>query len=128
MPAELARIPGPPPQDYFDELENEIVRLSHHSNNVELIRAVLVAGLYPNVATVGQKKVLSSLQTLDDGKVSLYPSSVLFREKTLPYRWLVFTEKVSLCMNVQQPICDVNNFRVTICWKVTCRMYLFGSR
>lgn len=87
---------GPPPKEYFEELETEIARLSQHSNNVELIRAVLVAGMYPNVASIVQSKKVCTLQTLDDGRVSLYPSSVLFREKQLPYRWLVFTDKVGL--------------------------------
>ncbi|GMH32991.1 hypothetical protein BSKO_00825 [Bryopsis sp. KO-2023] len=85
---------GPPPQDYFDELESEIARLSQHQDNVELIRAVLVAGMYPNVATVVQNKKVWNFKTLDDGKVSLYPSSVLYREKSFPHKWLVYSEKI----------------------------------
>ena len=69
-----------------------------NSNNKALVKAVLCAGLYPNVVIsprdIGQKSVGEvSFKSLK-GDVNLHPCSVLFKDSSLHSRFLVYHEIV----------------------------------
>lgn len=69
-----------------------------HQDNVDLIRGVLVAGLYPNIASIGHGR-LNAFQTPNDGEVKVHPNSVVFNQKSLaPHNWLVYSKKVILLL------------------------------
>jgi len=74
-----------------------------HSGDERLIRAVLCAGLFPNIALVKFKKGLggpyqprpiSSLTTAEDGQVLIHPGSVNSQSRELQSSWLCYHGKV----------------------------------
>jgi ATP-dependent RNA helicase DHX57 len=81
-----------------------------NSGNVGLVRAVICAGLYPNVVRVrrpeatfvelaaGAVAVAATarelvMTTREDGRVFLHPGSVNFSQGEFPSPWLVYHEK-----------------------------------
>ena len=68
--------------------------LDAHSNDLDVLRAVICAGLFPSVCAIRQKKRRAELKTKEDGKVELHPASVLSKEAQFPEGWLVYNEKV----------------------------------
>jgi hypothetical protein len=58
-------------------LEDIVRAHSTHAHEPCLIKALLVAGLYPNVAKADQKKKYCFARTFEDGRVSFHPSSVM---------------------------------------------------
>jgi len=79
-----------------------------NSGNMRIVKAVLTAGLYPNVAKVtpapppppgkpGERKQEPKppkLETRRDGEVKIHPCSVNFECKSFESPWLVYHEKV----------------------------------
>lgn len=59
-------------------LRHVIAAHSQHAHEPALVKAVLVAGLYPNVAVTWHKKRHCSVRTRSDGKVEYMPDSVLW--------------------------------------------------
>lgn len=76
------------------EMREALYRYSSHAGDLELLRAVLAAGMYPNVVLVQQKKNRAMFRTREDGKVDLHPASVNAKEKYFPSAWLVYNDKV----------------------------------
>ena len=76
------------------EMREALYRYSSHAGDLELLRAVLAAGMYPNVVLVQQKKNRAMFRTWEDGKVDLHPASVNAKEKYFPSAWLVYNDKV----------------------------------
>jgi ATP-dependent RNA helicase DHX36 len=72
---------------------------NRHSKNEDLVRAIICAGLYPNVASV---RVKSSkrlppqpvLATLTDRRVVVHPKSVNAKESKFRHPWMVFHVKM----------------------------------
>ncbi|XP_002737580.2 ATP-dependent DNA/RNA helicase DHX36-like [Saccoglossus kowalevskii] len=71
-----------------------------NSDNVKLIKAVVCAGLYPNVAKIetqmSRKKAFSRgprLSTQQDGRVNLHPKSVNC-DQQLDGKWLIYHQKI----------------------------------
>ncbi|PVD36953.1 hypothetical protein C0Q70_03946 [Pomacea canaliculata] len=67
-----------------------------HSDNIGLVKAVLCAGLYPNVAKVNKTPrpgappyKMVSLHT-KESKVTVHPRSINCRETEFPSKWLVY--------------------------------------
>ena len=60
-------------------LQRKIEAYSRHAHEAALVKAVLVAGLFPNVALARQKKFGSKVSTREDGGkgIVFHPSSVL---------------------------------------------------
>ncbi|CAA6665449.1 unnamed protein product [Spirodela intermedia] len=77
----------------FDDSSGCCNRWSQDEN---LVRAVLCAGLYPGICSVVNKEKSISLKTMEDGQVMLYSNSVNAREARIPFPWLVFNEKVKV--------------------------------
>ncbi|CAN6439906.1 unnamed protein product [Victoria cruziana] len=66
------------------------------SHNQPLVRAVISSGLFPGIVSVVHREKSMSFKTMDDGQVLLYANSVNSRYQTIPYPWLVFSEKVKV--------------------------------
>ena len=49
---------------------------SKHDGNITLVKAVLCAGLFPNVASVASAGRKARMRTWQDGKVEAHPGSV----------------------------------------------------
>lgn len=69
-----------------------------NSDNEKLIKAVIVAGLYPKVAMIkpshSKKRPGVNVYTQADGKVCIHPKSVNAEEKEFNYRWLIYHLKM----------------------------------
>uniref|UniRef100_A0A8C7JLW4 ATP-dependent DNA/RNA helicase DHX36 n=1 Tax=Oncorhynchus kisutch TaxID=8019 RepID=A0A8C7JLW4_ONCKI len=68
-----------------------------NSDNEKLIKAVIVAGLYPKVAMIkpsGSKKRPVRVYTKTDGKVCIHPKSVNAEETQFNYTWLIYHLKM----------------------------------
>ncbi|XP_072320250.1 ATP-dependent DNA/RNA helicase DHX36 [Eucyclogobius newberryi] len=68
-----------------------------NSENEKLIKAVIVAGLYPKVAKIRpshSKKRPVSVYTHTDGKVCIHPKSVNAEETEFNYHWLIYHLKM----------------------------------
>ncbi|CAL9072844.1 unnamed protein product [Musa acuminata var. zebrina] len=66
------------------------------SHNQPLVRAIICSGLFPGIASVVHREKSLSFKTMDDGQVLLYANSVNAKYQTIPYPWLVFSEKVKV--------------------------------
>ncbi|KAI5062460.1 hypothetical protein GOP47_0022999 [Adiantum capillus-veneris] len=64
------------------------------SSNLDMVRAVLCAGLFPSIAQCKQRGKRTACFTKEDGKVSLHPASVNARVNYFPFPWLIYSEKV----------------------------------
>jgi len=67
---------------------------NQNSHNLAMVKACLVAGLYPNVALITEKDNEARVFTPSNGAVSLHPSSVLFQDSLFENKYLVYLEKV----------------------------------
>jgi ATP-dependent RNA helicase DHX36 len=82
---------------------------SANATNEPLVRAVICAGLYPNVALAepktaetsrpgrggrGGAQTKISVRTKGDGEVSLHPTSICFGASAFEHRFLLYHEKV----------------------------------
>uniref|UniRef100_A0A672G741 RNA helicase n=1 Tax=Salarias fasciatus TaxID=181472 RepID=A0A672G741_SALFA len=67
-----------------------------NSDNEKLIKAVIVAGLYPKVAMIrpSHSKKRVKVYTQADGKVCIHPKSVNSEETDFNYTWLIYHLKM----------------------------------
>ncbi|XP_041662309.1 ATP-dependent DNA/RNA helicase DHX36 isoform X2 [Cheilinus undulatus] len=69
-----------------------------NSDNNKLIKAVIVAGLYPKVAMIkpshSKKRPGAKVYTQADGKVCIHPKSVNAEETEFNYTWLIYHLKM----------------------------------
>ena len=76
-----------------------------NSRNNQLIRAILCAGLFPNIAKVkmirrkksskpGSRPIPPMVKTAEDGKVEIHPKSLNYSETEFESPWLVYHTKV----------------------------------
>ncbi|XP_054901731.1 ATP-dependent DNA/RNA helicase DHX36 [Poeciliopsis prolifica] len=69
-----------------------------NSDNEKLIKAVIVAGLYPKVAMIrpsySKKRPGVKVYTQTDGKVCIHPKSVNAEEREFSYTWLIYHLKM----------------------------------
>ena len=68
--------------------------LSNHAHDLDLLKSVLCAGTFPNVATISQGKRYAKFKTREDGKVDLHPSSVNASQTYFEEDWIVYSDKV----------------------------------
>nr|XP_055030353.1 ATP-dependent DNA/RNA helicase DHX36 [Misgurnus anguillicaudatus] len=64
-----------------------------NSDNEKLIKAVIVAGLYPKVAKVRPSKI-PKVYTKTEGRVYIHPKSVNAEEANFNYSWLIYHLKM----------------------------------
>eukprot|EP00249_Psilotum_nudum_P023285 c28819_g1_i1 orf=80-3292(+) len=65
-----------------------------YSADPEMVKAVLCAGLFPNVVQCKRRGKRTIFYTKDDGKVDPHPASVNARANSFPQPWLVYSDKV----------------------------------
>lgn len=74
--------------------------VNRNSSNVTLVKAIIAAGLYPNVARIvkkygGKNKgLLRSILLPDKTKAALHPKSVNEKERNYKHSWFVYWEKI----------------------------------
>ncbi|KAK8400341.1 hypothetical protein O3P69_003203 [Scylla paramamosain] len=74
--------------------------VNRNSENIALVRAIITAGLYPNVARImprgGKPKPNKPLKirTAQERSVTLHPKSVNEQERDFDYPWLMYREKI----------------------------------
>lgn len=74
-------------------IPTEAKLLNANVGNTHLLRCVICAALYPNVARLTQKGDSGDLVTISES-VSFHPSSVNTRQSARSDRWFVYLEKV----------------------------------
>nr|XP_043610150.1 DExH-box ATP-dependent RNA helicase DExH1 isoform X2 [Erigeron canadensis] len=67
---------------------------NQYSDDMEMVCAVLCAGLYPNVVQCKRRGKRTALYTKDVGKVDIHPSSVNAGVHLFPLPYMVYSEKV----------------------------------
>ncbi|KAL8152378.1 hypothetical protein V2J09_010138 [Rumex salicifolius] len=67
---------------------------NQYSDDLEMISAILCAGLYPNVVQCKRRGKRSAFYTKEVGKVDIHPSSVNAGIHLFPLPYMVYTEKV----------------------------------
>ncbi|KAG9439976.1 hypothetical protein H6P81_020141 [Aristolochia fimbriata] len=67
---------------------------NHYSNDLEMVCAVLCAGLYPNVVQCKKRGKRTHLYSKDVGKVDIHPSSVNAGVHNFPLPYIIYSEKV----------------------------------
>ncbi|KAL2095688.1 hypothetical protein ACEWY4_007836 [Coilia grayii] len=69
-----------------------------NSENEKIVKAVIVAGLYPKVAKIRlshkKRPVPAKVYTKQDGKVCIHPKSVNAEENQFRYTWLIYHLKM----------------------------------
>lgn len=78
--------------------------INSFGGNLELVKAVVCAALFPNAVKVGlgieskgrcgKKRIRVAFRTKTDGRVFLHPSSVNHEERKFASQWLTYHEKV----------------------------------
>ncbi|XP_063061354.1 ATP-dependent DNA/RNA helicase DHX36 [Engraulis encrasicolus] len=74
-------------------------RANINSENEKIIKAVIVAGLYPKVAKIRinhnkKRQMPPKVYTKQDGKVCIHPKSVNAEEREFQYTWLIYHLKM----------------------------------
>ncbi|KYM95193.1 putative ATP-dependent RNA helicase DHX36 [Cyphomyrmex costatus] len=92
---------------FLDSENPSHVNSNRNSNNISLIKTIVCAGLYPNIAIakrVTKNGVIS--WTPEDGSVRIHPSSVNNRVSHLPSRYLTyFTKQRSTAIFLHDTTC-----------------------
>lgn len=65
-----------------------------YTDDVEMVCAILCAGLYPKVVQCKRRGKRTALYTKDDGKVDVHPASVNAGVHLFPLPYMVYSEKV----------------------------------
>ncbi|KAK3750637.1 hypothetical protein QZH41_012824, partial [Actinostola sp. cb2023] len=82
---------------FLDYSNPKISAANHNSDNLKLVKAVLCAGLYPNVVKIdhhARLKRAPRLYTQEDGKVAIHPKSVNVETIVFENNWLIYHQKV----------------------------------
>lgn len=67
---------------------------NQYSNDLEMVCAILCAGLYPNVVQCKRRGKRTALYTKEVGKVDIHPASVNAGVHLFPLPFMVYGEKV----------------------------------
>nr|XP_024395088.1 DExH-box ATP-dependent RNA helicase DExH1-like isoform X2 [Physcomitrium patens] len=78
---------------FFDKSKGTQI-YNQYSQDLEMVRAVLCAGLFPSVVQCKARGKRTAFFTKEDGKVEPHPASVNSRVNSFPRPWLVYGEKV----------------------------------
>jgi len=110
-------------------IDSEDARLNTNRNNANLIKAIVVGGLWPRVAKVILPKAMferiaagtqqrehqaNEVKYLDqrEGRVFLHPSSTLFLQKTYKSRFLAYFTMVRTSKVFLRDVTEVSETRV----------------
>ncbi|KAF5296429.1 hypothetical protein FQR65_LT01416 [Abscondita terminalis] len=84
--------------EFVDTKDPKDKKFNINSNNVILVKAIICAGLYPNVGTLSGKR-RNKPRTIDGFKVKWHPKSVLSRESHYPSHLFVYYLKLKSSSN-----------------------------
>ncbi|XP_074635335.1 ATP-dependent DNA/RNA helicase DHX36-like isoform X1 [Acropora palmata] len=82
---------------FLDSSDPKATSANHNSENLKLVKAILCAGLYPNVAKIEHHRTFKRppiLRTLEDGRVYLHPKSVNAQVIVFEDNFLIYHEKM----------------------------------
>lgn len=94
-----------------------------NSKNVALVKAVLCAGLYPNIIVAPQALLKAennkeacefAFQSLNKGEVHLHPSTIAFKEKRLDSRYCCYHEMVKTSKTYVRDCTTVSPFALVL--------------
>ncbi|KAL0127321.1 hypothetical protein PUN28_005545 [Cardiocondyla obscurior] len=92
---------------FLDSENPKHVNSNRNSNNIALIKAIVCAGLYPNIAVV--RRFLKNgvgCWTPEDGEVRIHPSSINNKVDSFPSRYLTyFTKQRSTAIYLHDTTC-----------------------
>ncbi|XP_057325710.1 ATP-dependent DNA/RNA helicase DHX36 [Microplitis mediator] len=75
---------------FLDSSNPSDERANKNSHNLEVVKAIVCAGLYPNIAIVQNTGSFVKLKTVEDGTVKIHPGSINAREKKLPTSYVTY--------------------------------------
>lgn len=78
----------------FVDKSKGVQAYNQHSHDLEMVCAILCAGLYPNVVQCKRRGHRTAFYTKEAGKVDIHPSSVNAGVHSFPLPYLVYSEKV----------------------------------
>lgn len=78
----------------FIDKSKSVNAYNQYSNDLEMVSAVLCAGLYPNVVQCKRRGKRTALYTKEVGKVDIHPASVNAGVHIFPLPFMVYGEKV----------------------------------
>lgn len=78
----------------FTELLYSKQVYNKHSQDMEMIKAILCAGLFPNIAMCKMQNKNLTFYTHYEGRVEPQPASLIAKVETLPFPWLVYTHTI----------------------------------
>eukprot|EP00252_Welwitschia_mirabilis_P018479 TRINITY_DN4106_c0_g1_i1.p1 TRINITY_DN4106_c0_g1~~TRINITY_DN4106_c0_g1_i1.p1 ORF type:complete len:1010 (-),score=207.73 TRINITY_DN4106_c0_g1_i1:315-3344(-) len=67
---------------------------NHYSGDLEMVSAILCAGLFPSVVLCKRRGKRCAFFTKEDGKVDIHPSSVNAQADKMPLPYLIYSNKV----------------------------------
>jgi len=82
---------------FLDSSDPKAPAANHNSGNLKLVKAILCAGLYPNVAKIEHHRTFKrppKLYTQEDGRVFLHPKSVNAEVTVFEDNWMIYHEKM----------------------------------
>lgn len=82
---------------FLDSSDPKATSANHNSENLKLVKAILCAGLYPNVAKIEHHRTFKRppiLRTFEDGRVYLHPKSVNAQVIVFDDNFLIYHEKM----------------------------------
>uniref|UniRef100_A0A7S3DCS6 DEAD-box helicase OB fold domain-containing protein n=1 Tax=Palpitomonas bilix TaxID=652834 RepID=A0A7S3DCS6_9EUKA len=97
-----------------DLLGGEEVNVYSHKEGV--VRAVVCAGLYPNIAKLKSAATKGSPPSFldEEGSIDLHPSSVAFQAERFRTSWVVYHEKVKTTKVYLRDSCSISPFAVIL--------------
>ncbi|RXG57045.1 Bestrophin-3, partial [Armadillidium vulgare] len=90
--------------------------VNRNSDNITLVKAIIAAGLYPNVARIvkkygGKREVMMDKIMLSDRKSAvIHPKSVNEKEKNYSHSWLVYWEKIKTSKVYLYDTTEISNY------------------
>ncbi|XP_063973081.1 ATP-dependent DNA/RNA helicase DHX36 isoform X2 [Diachasmimorpha longicaudata] len=81
-------------------------RSNRNSHNLAMVKAIICAGLFPNIATVKQHGNFPKLKTAEHGPVAIHPSSINARAKSFPSPFITyFLKQKSTAIHLHDTTC-----------------------
>ncbi|KAH9565143.1 hypothetical protein CY35_04G062100, partial [Sphagnum magellanicum] len=87
--------------NFIDKIHAQHVKYDTNSHDLAMVKAILCAGLFPNVVRCKTHGGRTTFYTKNDGRVEPKASSVISPTDFFPHPWLVYTTKVQGTCYVQ---------------------------
>ncbi|KAB7499680.1 ATP-dependent RNA helicase DHX36, partial [Armadillidium nasatum] len=90
--------------------------VNRNSDNITLVKAIIAAGLYPNVARIvkkygGKRKgMMGKIMLSDMTRAVIHPKSVNEKERNYAHSWLVYWEKIKTSKVYLYDTTEISNY------------------